>query len=238
MEKSSSQIFSDKVKLVYEYNKNSPLFVRAAYIEIENNNIDDAVFILRHGLKLFPENPVAILLLARANALLGKKELAAKLIKKGSNLIHSTATYDFYMEELDTLDKSTTVPGSSRADIFFKPGTDSEESENFTLPPVIENEEDKLEETKAIENRLEQLAKAIASAKLPPPGDGNNIETRSLEKLSDNNLIVSETLAQIYVSQGQYNEAVKVFQNLIKMTPGKTDYYSEKIDEIKSKFNV
>jgi len=238
LEKSSSQIFSDKVKLVYEYNKKSPLFVRAAYIEIENNNIDDAVFILRQGLKFYPENPVAILLLARANALMGKKELATKLIKKGSNLIHSNETYSYYMDELDTLGKSTTVPGSTREKIFFNENADGEESKNFILHPVKENEEDKLEETKAIENRLEQLAKTIASAKLPPPGDGKNIEIRSLEKLSDNNLIVSETLAQIYVSQGQYNEAVKVFQNLIKMKPGKTEYYSEKIDEIKSKFNV
>jgi predicted Zn-dependent protease len=85
---------------------------------------------------------------------------------------------------------------------------------------------------------LEQLAKTIASAKLPPPGDENNIETRSLDRLSENNLVVSETLAQIYVSQGQYNEAIKVFENLIKMKPAMADYYSEKIEEIKIKFNV
>ena len=169
---------------------------------------------------------------------MGKKELAAKLIKKGSNLIHSHETYNFYMEELDTLEKHTTVPGSPREKIFFNENADSKESENFVLPAVKEKEEDKLEETEAIENRLEQLAKTIASAKLPPPGDEKNIETRSLGQLSENNLIVSETLAKIYVSQGQYNEAIKVFKNLIKMKPGKTDYYSEKIEEIKLKFNV
>jgi predicted Zn-dependent protease len=238
LEKSSSQIFSDKVKLIYEYNKKSPLFVRAAYFEIENNNFDEAVFILRQGLKSYPENPVAILLLARANALMGKKELAVKLIKKGSNIIHSTETYNFYMEELDTLEKRATVPGLPIEKIFFNENVDSNEAGNFVLPAVKENEENKLEETEAIENRLEQLARTIASAKLPPPGDEKNIEIRSLGRLSENNLIVSETLAQIYVSQGQYNEAIKVFKNLIKMKPGTTDYYSEKIAEIKSNFNV
>jgi len=238
LEKSASQIFSDKVKLIYEYNKKSPLFVRAAYFEIENDNIDDAVFILRQGLKLYPENPVAILLLARANALMGKKELAAKLIKRGSNLIHSKETYNFYMEELDTLEKHATVPRLPREKIFINDNADSKEAENFVLPAIKENEEDKLEETEAIENRLEQLAKTIASAKLPPPGNEKNIESRSLDRLSENNLIVSETLAQIYISQGQYNEAIKVFKNLIKMKPGKTEHYSENIKEIKSKFNV
>lgn len=238
MEKSASQIFSDKVKLIYEYNKKSPLFVRAAYLEIENDNIDEAAFILREGLKTYPENPVAILLLARANALMGKKELAAKLIKKGSNLIHSDETYNFYMDELDTLEKRTSVPGLQREKIFFNENAESNEAENFILPTIKENEEDKPEEIGAIENRLEQLAKTIASAKLPPPGDEINIETRSLEKLSENNLIVSETLAKIYVSQGQYDEAIKVYANLIKLKPGKSDYYSDKIEEIKLKFNV
>jgi tetratricopeptide (TPR) repeat protein len=238
LEKSASQIFSDKVKLIYEYNKNSPLFVRVAYLEIENDNIDHAVFILRQGLKIYPENPVAILLLARANALMGKKELAAKLIRKGSNIIHSNETYNFYMEELDTLEKSTTVPGSPREKIFFTGYTDEEETENFVLPDVKENEENKIDETEAIENRLEQLARTIASAKLPPPGDEKNIKTGSLEQLSENNLIVSETLAQIYVSQGQYDEAIKVFINLKKMKPAKAEHYSEKIEEIKLKYNI
>ncbi len=238
MEKSSSQIFSDKVKLIYEYNKKSPLFVRAAYFEIKNDNIDEAVFILRQGLKSYPENPVAILLLARANALMGKKELAAKLIKKGSNIIHSTETYNFYIEELDTLEKRATDSGLPREKMFFNENADIKEVENFVLPAVKESEENKLEETEAIENRLEQLAKTIASAKLPPPGDEKNIETPSLDQLSENNLIVSETLAKIYASQGQHKEAIKVFNNLIKMKPAMTDYYSEKIEEIKLKFNV
>ena len=238
MEKSSIQIFSDKVKLIYQHNKKSPLFVRAAYFEIINNNFDDAVFILRQGLKLDPENPVAILLLARANALMGKKELAAKLFKRGSNLIHSKETYTFYMEELETLEKRTTVPGLPGDKIFFNKNAHNNETENFVLPDVKENEEDKLKETEAIENRLEQLAKTIASAKLPIPGDEKNIESRSLNRLSENNLIVSETLAQIYISQGQFNEAIKVFKNLIKMKPAMTDYYSEKIEEIKLKIKV
>ena len=236
MEKSSSQIFSDKVKLIYGHNKKSPLFVRAAYFEIENNNFDEAVFILRQGLKSYPGNPVAILLLARTNALMGKKELAAKLIRKGSNLVHSKETYNFYMEELDSLEKHAAVPGLRGEKIFFNENADSKEDENFVLPDI--KEEDKPEETEAIENRLEQLAKTIASAKLPPPGDEKNIEIPALDRLSENNLVVSETLAQIYVSQGQYNEAIKVFNNLIKMKPAMTDYYSEKIEEIKIKFNV
>ena len=236
MEKSSSQIFSDKVKLIYGHNKKSPLFVRAAYFEIENKNFDEAVFILRQGLKSYPGNPVAILLLARTNALMGKKELAVKLIRKGSNLVHSKETYNFYMEELDSLEKHAAVPGLPGEKIFFNENADSKENENFVLPDI--KEKDKPEETEAIENRLEQLAKTIASAKLPPPGDEKNIETPSLDRLSENNLVVSETLAQIYVSQGQYNEALKVFNNLIKLKPAMTDYYSEKIEEIKIKFNV
>lgn len=238
MKKSSAKIFSDKVTLIYEYNKNSPLFVRAAYIEIENENIDDAIFILRHGLKVYPENPVAILLLARAYALLGKMEIAAKLVKKGSNLIHSEETYNFYTKELEALEQRLATPGLPQEKIFFNEKAANEKAEDFVLPPVKENQEDTSTETEAIENRLEELAKTIASVKLPPPGDVKNMDSRSLDQLSENNLVVSETLANIYVKQGQYYEAIKVYDNLIKMKPDKANYYYEKVAEIKTKFKI
>lgn len=238
MEKTSVKIFSDKVKLIYEYNKKSPLFVRAAFIEIENNNFDNAVLILRQGLKVYPENPVAILLLAWAYACLGKKQFAAKLIRKGSNIIHSEETYNFYMEEMNKMEKSASIPGFPREKIFFNEITDNNDKESNSTITEKENEEDPVKQAEAIENRLEQLAKTIAAVKLRPPGDDKHIEINPPQHLSENNLVVSETLAEIYISQQQYNEAIKVYNNLIKMKPDKIEYYSDKIAEIKTKYKV
>ena len=39
MQNPSSNIFDEKVSLIYEYDKDSPLFIRMAYIEIEKNNV-------------------------------------------------------------------------------------------------------------------------------------------------------------------------------------------------------
>ncbi len=66
MEKTNNTIFSKKVSLMHEYNRNSPLFVKMANSQIEENNIDEAVEILRTGLKTYPEHPVAHLLLGKA----------------------------------------------------------------------------------------------------------------------------------------------------------------------------
>ncbi len=71
MEKTNNKIFSKKVNLIYEYNRNSPLFVKMADSKIEDNNADDAVEILSAGLKTYPEHPVAHLLLGKAFAMRG-----------------------------------------------------------------------------------------------------------------------------------------------------------------------
>ena len=44
----------------------------------------------------------------------------------------------------------------------------------------------------------------------------------------------SETLANIYLAQGEKNEAIKIFELLIERNPEKKGYYLGKISEIKS----
>jgi hypothetical protein len=44
--------FNKKVNLIYEYNRNTPLFVKVAHTELEKNNIDEAIEILNTGLKI------------------------------------------------------------------------------------------------------------------------------------------------------------------------------------------
>ena len=46
--------------------------------------------------------------------------------------------------------------------------------------------------------------------------------------------IVSETLANIYITQGEFREALKVFEKLLNKNPQKRDYYLQKINEIKA----
>lgn len=105
MFKSSSEIFNEKVSLIYEYNKQTPLFVRMANIHLEKNNPQEALIILNAGLIHYPDHPVAIFLIAKAHTALGNYSQAIKFLKKGSELIHSPKTYEFYLREIEAIKK-------------------------------------------------------------------------------------------------------------------------------------
>jgi tetratricopeptide (TPR) repeat protein len=236
LEKVNSKIFDKKVRLIYEYNRNSPLFVKMANSQIEENNIDEAVEILRAGLKTYPEHPVAYLLLGKAFALMGNYGEALQLFKKGSDIIQSDDTYDFYLKELESIKKQRSLFETSSRSSFFNQSksVNRPESETDLFKPKDDVKSVK-ELTTSIDERLSQLAKEISKAKLSTTLNGTAVNTNFTNILSKDNLIVSETLAKIYVAQNEYDEAIKVYEKLIKKEPERYEHYTGKIKEIRSK---
>jgi len=49
---------------------------------------------------------------------------------------------------------------------------------------------------------------------------------------NSNTKIISETMAKILVKQGHKNQAIDIYQELIKLKPHKEEYYNSKIDEL------
>ena len=236
MEKTSNNIFSKKVNLIYEYNRNSPLFVKMANSQIEENNLDDAVEILRAGLKTYPEYPVALILLGKAFAMKGNYGKALECFSKGSNIIQSEETYNFYVNELEKMKKQRSLFEASRGNSFFNSSKNLSKSAKTTDVFVAKSEiKDEKQLAVSIEERLAQLADQISKVKL-------SVSTRNPDKVSDfkdilsqDNMIVSETLAKIYVAQNEYDEAIKVYEKLIKKEPSRYEHYTEKIKEIRSR---
>ena len=230
--------FNKKVNLIYEYNKNTPLFVRVAHTALENNNVDEAIEVLNTGLKIHKEHPTANLLLGKAYALRGNYSEAIDLYKKASNILRSDETFDYYFNELETIRKQRSLLETTKGSAFYNASDDTEGS-------IIDNEilEQDAETTTgeelaaSIDERLEQLAEEISKAKLSPSYNGSSSENDLFENLSGENLIVSETLAKIYFAQNEYEEAIKVYKKLINKDASKYDYYIEKINEIRAKLS-
>jgi tetratricopeptide (TPR) repeat protein len=61
-----------KIKLVYEFNNNSPLFARVAEAELNEGNADKALQILENGLKNYPNYTSAHLVYIEALAKKGE----------------------------------------------------------------------------------------------------------------------------------------------------------------------
>lgn len=234
MNTSSIKDLTDKVSLIYEFDKNSPLFARAASKEIDAGNYDNAVNILKRGLKVFPGHPVAFILLGRAFSLLGDYDQAIKYYKEGSEFINSPDTLEYYNNELVNLKKQKSLYAATRRRVFLNKGL--EFRQNQERDGAVKEINGIEEETRAIEDRLEQLAEKISTAKIRRKLGIEGETSDTLYELSEKNKIISETLAGIYLSQGEFHEAIKVYEKLIKSKPEKEDYFTEKIKEIHSRF--
>lgn len=194
----STQTFNEKVNLIYEYNKQSPLFVRVANNEIDKNNFEKALEILNEGIAKYPDYPIAHIMLGKTLNLLGKYKEALDAFFKASELLNSPGTFEHYRCEVDNLKKQRIFLNQ---DDTVKP-----EKKNISLQEELSSF-DSMDERK----------------------------TSTESRKSGNDSIVSETLANIYINQGEFREAVKIFEKLINKNPQKKDYYLQKINDIKAK---
>lgn len=232
MGKTAKNIFDEKVSLIYEYNKKSPLFVREANTEIFANNVEKAVEILHQGLNYFPNYPTAHIVLAKALTLLGQYDEALVSFKKGCGLINSEPSYNFFAEEVESSKKLRSAFGKiPRQPFTFENDFYEEQSETFEEKPeplILE---------KKFDDRLGEIAEKISSIRLSPP-KGENREVENDSEFPSEVKIASETLAKIYVAQGEFKEAIEMYQRLIPKNPSKKEYFLERISELQAKYNL
>jgi len=260
--KSLFEIFNDKVSLIYEYDKSTPLFVRKANTEVLKNNLDDAIDVLMNGIEIYPEYPTAYFILGKAYTLKNQFKDAEEAYRKGSDLIYSKSTFDFYMKEIENSKSERLVFNPDRSGAFLKtenkviqkeePIVDVDESfdidksvinykikENEVKDIEIEKNKNRIKNSPSIEKdfeeKLDKLANEIASARLPVVDNTpiTNVSTR--EFINDDPMIISETLAKIYEAQNEFQEAVKIYEKLIIKYPDKKGEFTKRILSLKNR---
>lgn len=211
-----------KIKLIYEHHNNSPLFLRVADYHLQNNNPHTAISVLENGLKHFPNHPLAFILLGRVQHSLGNIEKTKSLLKKASEILNNNRTYLHYKKELNLPDEPKSPFDSSRGNIFMNSSDETIQTEESTEQP------------KYVEDNLKQIAEKLLNTKIDKDSSPPINENKRDEYNPDKGKLASETFANIYLSQGQKNEAIKVYEELAIRNPEKKEYYLNKIAEIKS----
>lgn len=215
-----------KAKQIYERDNNSPLCLRVAEDFIRGKNYTTALSILKNGLKVFPDHPLAMILISKTYAAISEFETAEAWLKKASEILNCEQAFIHYKKVFGLPDKKHSPFDSSRGNIFFN----SQEDEQLSEITMSKTEFRKID---SVDERLSQIAEELMNRK---PERMNDVEIKAIspqEFSPDTTKLASETLANIYLSQGQKSEAIKIFELLAKRYPAKSEYYFEKIREIR-----
>ncbi len=195
----------DKFALVYEFNKDSPLLVYKASKEIEDRNITNAIELLNTSIEKYPYYPTAYFLLSVALAYNEEYIKARELITQGNDLLDEEQTSQYYTNLVEKIRKEAEGLDTNFEDSVSKVLDDSFNDENdfYDFDDI------------SIES--------------------NNNEDKQTESPKGNiteGTIVTETLAEIYNTQGNYKEALDIYNRLLKIQPEKTNKFNQKILEI------
>jgi len=214
-----------RAKLIYERDNNSPLFLRLANFYLISNEPQNAISILENGLKNFPDHPLAFILMGKAHVMISELEMAEFFFKKSSELLDTSQTYTYYKKEYNLPEKYLSPFNSLRGSVFI----------NSSEVDILKTEDVIHDNTKPVEDRLSQIANELMNKRLEQTDNFLSRESDQQVYSPDKSRLASETFANIYLSQGQKNEAIKIYELLVNRNPEKKKYYLEKIREIQSK---
>ncbi|MDP2300817.1 MAG: tetratricopeptide repeat protein [Ignavibacteria bacterium] len=230
MSKSKRDLFEDKACLIYEFNKKSPLFVKQANKEILLNNIDSAIEILENGLRFFPSHFTAKIILARALALKGSYSNSLKIFKEVFQVINSTDSFNYYVHEIENIKKQRSAFEMNKRLSTW-----------VDIPEEIEdsNKTDFQTKSNSVDDRLSEIAQKISSIKLSDSSRQNsNAKSDSNINTIKEKSITSETMAKIFIAQGEFKEAIKIYQKLSALKPDRKSYFDQKILELNKKLEL
>jgi|YNPMSStandDraft_2_1061718.scaffolds.fasta_scaffold00233_16 tetratricopeptide (TPR) repeat protein len=237
----------EKIFLTCEYDKKTPLFAIAANIKYDQKEFLEAIKLCVSGLKYYPNYPSGYVILGKSLAAIGEISYAEKCFLQSSKILGDYRLVEIY--------RSTYIPEKKEIELddfqieelknilseFFG------EEENRV---IVKESEEFIKGKSNIEDRLEALAEELKKAKIVPISEEEDLETKDQENLKASSLqnseadeeieeedepeVITETMARIHISQGNFKQALKIYEKLKILDPDREKYFQSKINEIKS----
>lgn len=122
-----------------------------------------------------------------------------------------------------------------------KPAVDLGEKRSFSSWLKVSHPEEQTKDDKSaiIDSFISKKSDAtVIKAADTPKKEFYSAPKRAKESVNEENLIYSETLANIYAMQGNFPKAIQAFQQLMLTNPEKKLYFAQKINELNKKINT
>ena len=194
----------DKFALVYEFNTDSPLITYKATKEMEAQNYSKALELLPIAIEKYPTHATAYFMYALALAHNNQIEIAKEYLLKGDRILKDEKTKEHYYKLIEKIQRE-----SAGISVNFDDTVNEILDESFLEPEEFDPLQD-----------LELLDESLIG------------EEPSVEQHFEQNSIVTETLAEIYASQGNYEEALEIYAKLKEIKPELTEKFENRITEL------
>lgn len=194
----------DKLSLVYEFNKESPLLSYQASKELEIQNYAKALSLLNSAIEKYPHHATPDSLKSLALAYNNNFDDARNFLDLGHEILGVDSTFKYYSDQIIKIKKE------SEGILFdFDDTVQDVLNESFLEPEDF----DPLNDLELIDEDFKDITP---------------VETQSFEE----NSIVTETLAEIYASQSNFDEAIEIYEKLIELKPDLTEKFNNRITEL------
>lgn len=245
-----------EVKAKLDKNYLSPLFIRLANLLYANEHYEDCIAVCKTGLEIYPNYLTARLILLKAflkAEYLNEAEILYKEIKSRLTNNELKIRLENNIQSLKAISKQEKIyyPKSAKYKYDYKSFEKKfNPQENlfseFSLKDLFaeyDGESIKFENDKDFRNFTDQLEsfhfeRSFSDA--PKNQDSvlkKQIPSSGTEEFLSKVKIVTETLADIYAQQGNFNEAFEAYNILLRAGSGNSKRIEEKLNELERNMN-
>ncbi|NRA11164.1 MAG: hypothetical protein HRT57_04315 [Crocinitomicaceae bacterium] len=164
------------------------------------------------------------------------------------SILHNALAANYHLEDLSDEEEETTVSDRKLTDNLGKPNSKTEErSEATSFTGWLHSNNNYAErdtsDKEAINAVVQDFAKFDPSSELfgeeeKPRTEFFSPAKKAKKSLEESELPVSETLAKIYIMQGNYPQAISAYKQLSLAFPEKKIFFANLIEDLEKKINT